>query len=164
MKGLAMTTYIDRNVLNRFDRWAMRVSDLTMSNPLSIRADATIREAIAFLAARGAKAALVANEAGRPIGVFGLADLVGAIRDHDADASTVFNMQTSDLMTPFVSVVSADTPVQGVVDELLDCKVDHVYVADDTGVIVGAVGIEDLIRHLHESTAEAAELDCTTAS
>ena len=158
-----MTTYIDRNVLNRFDRWAMRVSDLTMSNPLSIRADATIREAIAFLATRGTKAALVANEAGRPIGVFSLADLVGAIRDHDADASTVFNMQTSDLMTPFVSVVSADTPVQGVVDELLDCKVDHVYVADDTGVIVGAVGIEDLIRHLHESTAEPSDPDCTMA-
>lgn len=159
-----MTTYIDRKALNRFDRWAMRVSDLTMSNPLSIRADATIREAIAFLAMRGTKAALVANEAGRPIGVFSLADLVGAIRDHEADASTVFSMQTSDLMTPFVSVVSADTPVQGVIDDLLDCKVDHVYVADDTGVIVGAVGIEDLIRHLHESTAEAAELDCTTAS
>lgn len=159
-----MTTHFDRETLNRFDRWAMRVSDLRMSNPLSIRADATIREAIAFLATRGARAALVANEAGRPIGVFSLADLVAAIRDHDEDASTVFSMQTSDLMTPFVSMVSADTPVQGVVDDLLNCKVDHVYVADDTGVIVGAVGIEELIRHLHRSTAKPSELDCTTAS
>lgn len=157
-----MTNYIDRKALNRFDRWAMRVSDLRMSNPLSLRADATIREAIAFLATRGAKAALVANEAGRPIGVFGLADLVAAIRDHDAEAATVFDMQTSDLMTPFVSVVSADTPVQEVVDDLLDCKVDHVYVADGTGVIVGAVGIGDLLRHLHQ-TVEQSELDCTTA-
>jgi CBS domain-containing protein len=77
-----VTTLIDRKAFNRFDRWARRVADLMTGAPSSLRSDAVIREAIEFLAERETTAAPVINEAGRPIGVLSLSDLVTAIRDY----------------------------------------------------------------------------------
>lgn len=159
-----MTTFIERKAFNRFDRWAARVSNLMTRNPLSIRADATIRDAIAFMAEKGTTAAPVINEAGRPIGVVSLSDLVIAIRDQGIEDQTFFNMQVFEFMTPFVFFVNPDTPVHTVVDELLDCKVQQIYVADDDGVLVGVLSTKDLLRDFRRQAEEQCGDDCTTAA
>ena len=45
-------------------------------HPLSINESATLREAAAFLTEKGISAAPVISEAGRPVGVLSLADIV----------------------------------------------------------------------------------------
>lgn len=159
-----MTTFVDRKTFNRFDRWAMRVADLMTWDPRSIRADATIRETINFLADKGTAAAPVINEAGRPIGVLSLSDLVTAIRDHGVEEETLFNMQVSEFMTPFVFFVNADTPVHSVVGDLLDCKIRQMYVADDEGVLVGVLSTVDLLRDFRRYAEEQYADGCTTAA
>src|SRR5262249_28902177 len=47
--------------------WAETAADLMMTSPVSLRADATLGEAVALLTDRGFSAAPVIDEAGRPI-------------------------------------------------------------------------------------------------
>jgi CBS-domain-containing membrane protein len=159
-----MMTLTDRKALNRFDRWAIRVADLMTRDPLSIRADATIREAVSLLTMKGITAAPVINEAGRPIGVLSLTDLVGGIRDQVIDDGTFLNMQACEFMTPFVFSVDQDTPVYAVVRELLECKIHQMYVADKDGTLIGVLSaaelLEDLRRRAEESSCDA----CMTAA
>jgi CBS domain-containing protein len=159
-----MTTFIDRKSLNRFDRWARRVADRMTRDPRSIRADATIREAISFLTNSGTGAAPVINEAGRPIGVLSLSDLVGAIREHRIEEQTFFNLQVGRLMTPFVLLVNAETPIHAVVGDLLDFKIRQIYVTDDDGVLVGVLSRADLLRDFHREAEEPAGDGSSTAA
>ena len=55
---------------------ARTAEDLMTSNPVSIRASATLSEAVTFLTDRGFSAAPVIDEAGRPLGVISRTDLL----------------------------------------------------------------------------------------
>jgi CBS-domain-containing membrane protein len=158
-----MKTFTNRNVLSRFGRWAMRVSDLMTRDPLSIRGEATIREAIAFLATKCLTTAPVINEAGRPIGVLCLGNLVKTLQSHDIDESTFFDMQVRDFATPLGYFVKADTPLYIVVGDLLDCRTPQMYVADDDGVLVGVLSAADLLREVHRTAEELNGAQCTVA-
>jgi CBS-domain-containing membrane protein len=159
-----MMTFTDRKALNRFDRWAISVADLMRRDPLSLRADATIREAVSLLTRKGFTAAPVINEAGRPIGVLSLTDLVGGIRDRTIGDGAFLNMQVYEFMTPLVLFVDQDTPVYAVVAELLDCKVHQMYVSDDDGTLIGVLSAAELLEDLRRQTDEQRCGECTTAA
>jgi CBS domain-containing protein len=55
---------------------AHTAADLMAPNPISIRGDANVREALALLTDKGYSAAPVIDEAGRPIGVLSRADIL----------------------------------------------------------------------------------------
>jgi CBS domain-containing protein len=55
---------------------AATAADLMIPNPVSIRRDATVKEAAAFLTGRGFSAAPVMDEDGRPVGVLSRAEVV----------------------------------------------------------------------------------------
>ena len=55
---------------------AESAADLMTPNPLSIRQNATVKEAAAFLTDRGISAAPVIDNAGRAVGVLSRADIV----------------------------------------------------------------------------------------
>src|SRR4051794_12856213 len=56
--------------------------DLMTPNPVSIREDATVREAIGLLIDRGYSAAPVIDNAGRPVGVLSRTDVLVHEREH----------------------------------------------------------------------------------
>jgi CBS domain-containing protein len=60
----------------------LRARDLMSPNPVSLRRDATIQEAIALLSDHGFGAAPVIDEAGRPVGVVSRTDLLIHEREH----------------------------------------------------------------------------------
>src|SRR6202011_2496057 len=60
---------------------AVTAADLMSDNPVSIRAEASVMEAVAMLTDRGFSAAPVIDEAGRPVGVLSRADLVTHTRE-----------------------------------------------------------------------------------
>src|SRR5438132_13949757 len=65
----AMAPNLARNVPGVLRLHAATAADLMMPDPVSIRADASLKEAIALLIDRGFSGAPVIDEAGRPIGV-----------------------------------------------------------------------------------------------
>src|SRR5436309_10077562 len=55
---------------------ARTAADLMSPNPLSLREDVTLKEAIAFLVDRSISGAAVIDEAGRPVGVLTQSDVL----------------------------------------------------------------------------------------
>src|SRR5262245_33381134 len=137
---------------------ARTAGELMTPNPLSLRDDVTLREAVAFLVDRGISGAPVIDEAGRPVGVLTQTD--GLIHDREEvdhlpapeveygtplprswwDRFEIERVDTTairDLMTPAVFCVSADTPAWGVVEQMRELNVHRLFVVDEAGVLIG---------------------------
>jgi len=132
-------------------------ADLMVGNPVSIRADASVDDAVALFATKGFSAAPVIDTAGRPIGVVSRSDVI--IHDHASSSSgdekraqrqagKASPMCIRDLMTEAVFAVRTDAPASKVVQEMLGLRVHHLFVVDGFGVLVGVISTLDILRHL----------------
>jgi CBS domain-containing protein len=139
---------------------ARTAADLMTPDPKSLRWDATVAEAAAFLSTRGFSAAPVIDEAGRPVGVVSRTDLLHhhgqkAVRllaapfgNVGAGAEPGDSAPVRGVMTPAVFCVHTDTPAAKVVDKMLALNVRRLFVVDDDGVLVGVVSAFDVLRGL----------------
>ena len=152
---------------------AATASDLMIANPISIRADANVHEALALLTDKGFSAAPVIDDAGRPVGVLSRTDLLVHDRekgDRLAPSPTYFYEQelhtrggkpvpgfqvenvdptpVRDLMTPAVFAVAPSTPAAKVVHDMLGLHVHRLFVVDEDGIMIGVISTMDVLRHL----------------
>jgi predicted transcriptional regulator len=148
---------------------AHTAAELMTANPLSLREDATLREAVAFLVDRHITGAPVIDDAGRPVGVLTQTDIiihdreeVEHIRTPEVECGTplprswwdefqierVDTTPVRDLMTPAVFCVAMDTPAWSVIEQMRELNVHRLFVVDDAGVLVGVVTAMDIVRHL----------------
>lgn len=167
-----MATTKSAAVAPRLTLWAETAADLMMPNPMSIRAGATVREAIAALTDHGYSAAPVIDEAGRPLGVLSRADIL--VHDREKGAKTgaaayyeradletagerlgagfhveaVDGTLVRDIMTPAVFSVGPGTPAAKVVEQMLALRVHRLYVVEEDGTLVGVISALDVLRHL----------------
>ena len=149
MKTLARKT----TTANRA-HFATRAEEVMTPNPLSIGELATLREAALFLTSKDISAAPVINEAGRPVGVISLADIVRCV--HMSEVSdTRLPLTVREVMTPVVYFVRPDTPVANVIEDLLDCAVHRLFVVDDDEVLIGVISTLDVLKHLRSARAGA---------
>ncbi|HZV06564.1 MAG TPA: CBS domain-containing protein [Gemmataceae bacterium] len=125
-------------------------ADLMTPNPMSLRAEATVPEAIAWLTEKGFSAAPVIDESGRPIGVVSRADILVHERERlrspllpNDDRTTV-----ADIMTPAVFSVTPRMPVELVVEQLLTLNVHQLYVVDEYQYLIGVISAHDVLRRL----------------
>ena len=148
---------------------ARTAEELMTPNPLSLRDDVTLKEAIAFLVDRDVSGAPVIDAAGRPVGVLTQSDVLIHDREeveHVAppeidygsplprkwlegfQIERVDTTPVRDLMTPAVFCVALDTPAFEVVDQMRKLKVHRLFVVDEAGVMVGVITAMDVLRHL----------------
>lgn len=142
---------------------ARTAEDLMSTNPVSIAASASIREALALLTDKGFSAAPVIDEAGRPVGVLSRTDLLIHQRENvhhrfqpaekgpipeGFQVEEVDNAEVRDVMTPVVFSVAPQTPAVSVVNQLIGLKVHRLFVVDDAGVLIGVISAIDVLRHL----------------
>jgi CBS domain-containing protein len=121
--------------------------DLMTPGPVSLAADATVPDATAFLTERGFGAAMIIDQAGHPLGVVTKTDLLVHARER-GPALEPDDTPVGEVMTPAVFAVREDTPARSVVEQLLTLNVHHLFVTDDTGVVVGVVSPVDVLRRL----------------
>ena len=129
---------------------AARAADLMTPNPTSIRAEATVPEAVAWLTEKGFSAAPVIDESGRPVGVVSRTDILIHERERlraglvpDIDRTTV-----RDIMTPVVFSVTPQMPVELVIEQLLKLNVHQLYVVDGDHSLIGVISTHDVLRRL----------------
>ncbi|HEY7309941.1 MAG TPA: CBS domain-containing protein [Gemmataceae bacterium] len=129
---------------------AARAADLMTPNPMSIRAEATVPEAVAWLTDKGFSAAPVIDESGRPVGVVSRTDILVHERERlravlmlDLDRTTV-----RDIMTPVVFSVTPQMPVELVIEQLLKLNVHQLYVVDEDHSLIGVISTHDVLRRL----------------
>lgn len=148
--------------------------DLMVPNPLALRDQATVKEAILFLTRNGFKAAPVIDEAGRPVGVVSQTNIVLHARDtidRPPSASDYYNKANlvspaqeatpgesladggdrtlvRDIMAPTVFAVAPETRAREVVGRMQALMVHRLFVVDERGVLVGVIGALDVPRHV----------------
>lgn len=153
---------------------ARRAAELMTPNPVSVRENATLREALALLIDKGISAAPVIDAAGRPVGVLSRSDLLihdretadflrkapefyhkeelhtpeGEMLGKGYQVENVDRTRVRDLMTPAVFGVAPDDSAAKVVRELLALNIHRLFVLDDDGVLVGVISAIDIIRNL----------------
>jgi CBS domain-containing protein len=128
---------------------AVRAAELMTANPMSLRAEATVPEAVAWLTEKGFSAAPVIDESGRAVGVVSRTDILVHERErlHSAPADTT---TVRDIMTPAVFSVSPHMPVELVVEQLLTLNVHQLYVVDEDQALIGVISAHDVLRHLRD--------------
>ena len=114
-------------------------------DPVSLRSQATVREARELFVAKAISAAPVIDHAGHPVGVLSRTDIMV----HDAAGSTCPTMTVEALMTPATFAVSPETPASEVIGSLLKLRVHRLFVVDAQGVLIGVISPMDVLRHLH---------------
>jgi len=152
---------------------AETAAELMTANPVSVRADASLREALALLIDRGYSAAPVIDEAGRPVGVLSRTDVLihdresvehlipvaeyyegGPFTDDNEPLGEGFQVErvdptrVCDVMTPAVFAVGPEASPARVVREMLRLRVHRLFVVDDVGVLVGVISALDVLRCL----------------
>lgn len=155
----------------------MSAQEIMTPNPHSLREDATIEEAIAFLIDKGFRAAPVIDESGKPVGVISQSDIVVHDRENVARAGKMHeyfgmenldhepmsagarpNVRVRDLMTPVVFQVPPDAPFFRVLEEMVTLNVHRLFVVADDGVLIGVITALDMLRHMyHELRRESAD-------
>jgi len=152
---------------------AATAAELMVANPISLRADANVHEALALLTDKGFSAAPVIDDAGRPIGVLSRSDLLVHDRekgDYLAPSPAYFyeqelhtrqgkpkpgfqveNVDTTtvrDLMTPAVFAVAPSTPAAKVVGDMIGLHVHRLFVVDEDGALIGVISTMDVLKRL----------------
>lgn len=122
--------------------------DLMTANPVSIREDATIADAIRFLTEKGITGAVVIGGSGRPVGVVSDTDVLIHERErletvHRPDMGFV-----RDVMTPAVFTVRPGTSVRQIAQQMAALNVHRLFVVDDDDVVVGVVTALDIVRRI----------------
>lgn len=120
----------------------IRVRDLMTPNPVSVRHGLSVREAAAFLSARGIGAAPVVNDAGRAVGVLSRSDVLLAVN------AGVDTAPVREVMTPSVIAVRSDGTALEASDAMIQHMVRRVFVVDRDGIPVGVISVSDLFRGL----------------
>ena len=132
-------------------------SDVMAPNPISIRDDASIREAITLLADKGLDAVPVIDHAGRPVGVVSKGDILVHEREARsapyvlataAGAEQTQTVHTRDIMTPALFSVTPETPAAKVLEQLVMLRVNQLFVVDATGALIGVISSLDILKHL----------------
>jgi CBS domain-containing protein len=152
---------------------ARTAADLMNDRVVSIPEDAPLREVVGTLVDRGFSGAPVINEAGRPVGVISLSDIVVHDRNSVAYARPVpeyylrsdlraqvgedvsgFQVEAvdrtlaRDVMTPVIFAVRPDAPARQVIEEFLDLRVHRLFVTDPGGALIGVIAMSDVLRRL----------------
>ncbi len=151
---------------------AATAEELMSDNPISIRQDAGVREAVALMTDRGFTVAPVIEDTGRAVGVVSITDILihnreysrfiqmddetvyADLRQHanrlpeDMGIEVVDRTTIQEIMTPAVFVVPPDAPVSEVVNRMLSHRVHHLFVADEQGTLIGVISMGDVLRNL----------------
>jgi CBS-domain-containing membrane protein len=136
-------------------------ADIMTPDPVSIRQDAPLPEAVSLLAEKDISALPVLDGAGRPVGVLSRTDIVrhasqGLGADSSrAQAGPAHVPTVQEVMTPALLSVSPSASAVEVVSHLLGLgNVHRIFVVDDTGSLVGVVSARDVLRKLHRLEAQ----------
>jgi CBS domain-containing protein len=154
---------------------AVLADDVMSPNPVSMREELTVHEAVVFLTERRISAAPVINAAGRPVGVVSEADILRHDREHTEHLYWLPQKQldreltlgsgehldkgsfevelpdvtrVKDIMNPVVYSVRRTTPIFDVVDQLVKRHIHRLFVVDEDNSLVGVITTLDILRRL----------------
>lgn len=128
----------------------MKVAELMRTDVKSIAPDATISEAVETLADAHVSGLPVVDKQGRIVGVLTSTDILEAEAEATGteDRERLFvHTRVSELMTPTPRMVTIDTDIREVAQQMLYLDVRRLFV-EEKGKLVGVISQSDLVRAL----------------
>ena len=130
-----------------------------MATPaLTVRRDASLKDAARLMHERGMKRLPVVDDAGVLVGVVGRLDILRAVASGYAGRVVTAAAKlpqehriVSEIMEPDVPTVTEATPLGEVVERLLDSRLKRVVVVRDGGTPVGIVTETDVLARAEEA-------------
>ncbi len=118
-----------------------RVEEVMTRNPVSVKPDNSVMDAVLIMDKLGIGALPVVDENGRLVGIFTERDLLRRVvaRRRDPEKTLI-----RDVMTPNPVTVRPDESVAEALRIMSSLKVRHLPVVNDAGVLVGIVSIKDI--------------------
>jgi acetoin utilization protein AcuB len=132
----------------------MNASELMTEHPQTIRAGATVAEAIEILQAMDIRHLPVLDEDDNLVGMLSDRDIGPLMKTYfealDTDAMIVpfAQRRVAELMSPNVICVDGDTDVREVVEAMLEQRIGAVPVVDGEGTVTGIISYVDVLRNL----------------
>jgi CBS domain-containing membrane protein len=151
---------------SRSGRWPATATELMTANPKSVNQHATIQATADALRERCLHVAPVIDDAGRPVGVVSRTDLLefgigvcgqtkspatrGINSTPHLAATSAHDPRVREIMATHVFSVPMDTPLLSVARTFSNRKVKSLFVTDGSGVLVGTIDVNDVLRALIE--------------
>jgi CBS domain-containing protein len=140
---------------------AETAADLMTPNPISIRQDMSLSQAVELLSAKDVSAVPVLDDVGHPVGVLSRTDIIRYLRETGTLGAQATNGPgrvpsagpgVRDVMTAaFLSVPPATTAVEVVAQLLGLGNVQQLFVLDEAGIVSGVISARDILRQLRRS-------------
>lgn len=111
---------------------------------ITVRPDTSAADAARLLAGHGIGVLLVSDDGGTILGLLSESDIVRAVAVRPRG---VAGLDVAALMLPDPLLVGPETPIPVAIDLLAEGIQRHLPVVDDGGVLVGILGLADLVRH-----------------
>ena len=147
----------------------MIASNIMSAHPVSVRLEATVRDAVVLLARLGLHDLPVVDDSERPVGIitsrsilhhavpaYASEDLLAIMRAGPDVGSVYRNLEkvadrpVAEVMDRNIEPVRYDMPTSAVAAMLINLRHDthNVLVVDDTGRLVGIISARDIIRRI----------------
>lgn len=125
----------------------MLAKDLMTPEPVRLRADSTLGEALGLLALADVRHLPVVEDAA-VVGMLSERDVLGLVAPSvDGEAPVGLDRQVRELMNPDVFALPPDASVRQVIEEMLAHRIGAVLVIDD-GQLLGIVSYVDVLEAL----------------
>jgi acetoin utilization protein AcuB len=127
---------------------------LMTENPLTIRSDAKVRDAVRLVETLSVRHLPVVDNDGRLVGMISDRDLRGVTApqlmgsEHAADLRAALEASVSTIMSTNVVTVGENATLRDVVGSMLENKIGALPVVNRSGSVVGIVSYLDVLRQL----------------
>lgn len=122
--------------------------DLMTANPLSIRSNATMADALRFLTDKGVSGAVVIDDSGRTVGVLSSTDVLIHQRERTHEPIASSPALVAEMMTPAVFTVRPDASAKQVAEQMVALSVHRLFVTDESDVVIGVISALDVLRQI----------------
>lgn len=126
----------------------MLAQDVMTRDPITLRADASLADAIDIFQTRDIRHLPIVDEGGNLVGMLSDRDIRDALAPIHVgeDAKPRLSMRIASLMSGGVISVEEDDDVEEIIDLMLEHKVGAVPIVSGDGDLVGIVSYLDLLR------------------
>lgn len=119
----------------------LKAKDVMTRNPVTLTDDLTIEVALDRFEKVPYRVLPVVDGKGVPVGFVKLEDLTSA-------AKSIMSKKVSEAYLSVPETVSPETPLRQVVKQMMDKDIDHVFVVDEGGRLLGVIAKIDVARKL----------------
>ncbi|HVP22502.1 MAG TPA: chloride channel protein [Conexivisphaerales archaeon] len=119
----------------------LKAKDVMTARPVSLKDDATIDSALSRFATIPYRVLPIVHESGVLIGAVTLEDLLSAPK-------SMLGHPVTELYMSIPLTVQPEEPLPSIVSRIFEKEVDHVFVVDEEGRLLGVIAVIDIARKL----------------